>query len=66
MNKLLISDYQKHILFELLAQDHGYEEACRLYEEACNNHPLLVHKECNEHVLLETAAIETNNILEFR
>ena len=59
MNKLLISDYQKHILFELLAQDHGYEEAC-------NNHPLLVHKECNEHVLLETAAIETNNILEFR
>ena len=55
MNKYLISDYQKHILFELLAQDHGYEEACRLYEEACNNHPLL-----------ETAAIETNNIIEKR
>jgi hypothetical protein len=53
--KYLISDYQKHILFELLAQDRGYEEACRLYEEACNNHPLL-----------ETAAIETNNILEYR
>jgi hypothetical protein len=56
MNKHHISDYyQKHILFELLVQDHGYEEACHLFDEACKFY-----------IPLETAIKESNNILETR
>lgn len=50
------SDYHdKHILFELLIQQVGYEKACKLFEESRKFY-----------YPLEKAIRESNNILETR